>query len=64
MDYEDDYDEDLFSEGENKPIDKDRAEEFHSVVAQGLYICKRARPDVHQAITVLCTRVKAPNESD
>ena len=34
------------------------------MVARGLFLCKRARPDVHPAIAVLCTRVQKPTESD
>jgi hypothetical protein len=33
-------------------------------VAKGLFVCKRARPDIQPVISILCTRVKAPNESD
>jgi hypothetical protein len=33
-------------------------------VAKALFACKRARPDIHVAMTLLCTRVKSPNESD
>jgi hypothetical protein len=29
-----------------------------------LFLCKRARPNIHTAISVLCTWVKAPTESD
>jgi hypothetical protein len=33
-------------------------------MAKGLYVCKRARPDVQPMIAVLCTRVKDPNQAD
>jgi hypothetical protein len=33
-------------------------------VAKGLFLCKRARPDVQQTISVLCTRVRDPNQAD
>ena len=56
--------EDLFAEGNSEKLNKDRAEEFHTTVAKGLFVCKRARPDIQPTIAVLCTRVKAPNESD
>jgi hypothetical protein len=56
--------EDLFTEGESKDLDTKRAEEFHTFVAKGLFACKRARPDIHPTIAVLCTRVKKPNEDD
>ena len=42
----------------------ERAETFHTMVAKGLFLCKRARPDIQPTIAVLSTRVKSPNESD
>jgi hypothetical protein len=56
--------EDLFAEGESKNLDIKRAEEFHTMTAKGLFACKRARPDIHPTIAVLCTHVKQPNEDD
>ena len=55
---------DLFAIGKDIKLDRTRAEEFHTVVAKGLFLCKRARPDIQPAIPVLCSRVKEPNESD
>jgi hypothetical protein len=55
---------DLFNLGLDKKLDKKRAEEFHTIVAKGLFVAKRARPDIHPTIALLCTRVRAPNESD
>ena len=55
---------DLFSKGDGELLDKDRAEQFHATVAKGLFLCKHARPDIHPTISILCTRVKSPNESD
>jgi hypothetical protein len=54
----------LFSNPESPKLDKARAEIFHTIVAKGLFACKRARPDIHLPIAVLCTRVKAPTEDD
>jgi hypothetical protein len=55
----------LFSVDEkSKPLDRAKAEEFHTIVAKGLFACKRARPDIHPAIAFLCTRVKKPTEED
>ena len=54
----------LFGEGQSKKLDKSRQEIFHTWVAKGLFVAKRARPDIHPAITVLCTWVKEPNEMD
>jgi hypothetical protein len=45
-------------------LDTKRSEIFHTFVAKGLFLCKRARPDIQQAILVLCTRVKDPNQAD
>ena len=55
---------DLFATGNGELLDKKRAEEFHTFVAKALFACKRARPDIHTATTLLCTRVKAPNQDD
>ena len=54
----------LFDEGQGKKLAQSRAEEFHTMVAKGLFLCKRARPDIQQTIAILATRVKGPNESD
>ena len=40
------------------------AERFHTVTAQGLFLCKRGRPDISPAIAYLTTRVRSPNEDD
>ena len=37
---------------------------FHTVTAQGPFLCKRARPDISPAIAHLTTRVKEPNLDD
>ena len=37
---------------------------FHSLVAKGLFISKRARPDIAMTISVLSSRVANPNQSD
>ncbi len=55
---------DLFNHGQGKKLPKERAEAYHTMVAKGLFLCKRARPDVQPTIAVLCTRVKDPNEAD
>ena len=36
----------LFDEGQSKKLSQARAEEFHTMVAKGLFLCKRARPDI------------------
>jgi hypothetical protein len=54
----------LFHEGQGKKLETARAEIYHTTVAKGLFLCKRARPDIQPTIAVLCTRVKGPNEAD
>ena len=56
--------EDLFTEGKGTLLDKEKAKIFHTWVAKALFACKRARPDIHTAVTILCTRVKCPKEDD
>lgn len=51
----------------NKSCDKlatTKAELFHTVVAQGLFLCKRGRPDIAPAIAFLTTQVKEPDRDD
>ena len=55
---------DLFAQPQSVPLSKDQAESYHTFVAKGLYLCKRARPDTQTAISALCTRVKAPTQDD
>jgi hypothetical protein len=40
----------IFVEGESEELDKERAEEFHTFVAKGLFACKLARPDIIQQL--------------
>jgi hypothetical protein len=54
----------LFNLGTGAKLGMKRSEIFHTFVAKGLFLCKRARPDIQQAILVLCTRVKDPNQAD
>ena len=54
----------LFVPGTSNKLDPVRAKEFHTFVAKGLFVCKRARPDIHTAIAALTTRVNEPNEDD
>ena len=55
---------DGFKIDESKALSEDMQENFHTIVAKGLYACKRGRPDIHTAIAHLCTRVQSPNEND
>ena len=56
--------ENLFAKGDSPELPKEKAEEFHTFTAKGLFACKRARPDIHTTISTLCTRVHKPNEDD
>ena len=54
----------LFGKGHGKKLSPQRGELFHRIVAKGLFVSKRGRPDIQPAIAGLCTRVKEPDESD
>ena len=56
--------ENLLDVGTGKLLDKGKSEAYHTTVAKGLFLCKRARPDIQPTIAVLSTRVKSPTESD
>ena len=59
------WNENLFKVNESSPsLPKEMAEQFHTTTAQGLFVCKRARPDIAPAIAYLKTRVKEPNYDD
>jgi hypothetical protein len=45
-------------------LDKDMAEQFHTFTAKLLFLSKRSRPDLQQAVGFLTTRVKAPTLDD
>ena len=45
-------------------LEKTLAEKFHTFTAKGLFLCKRARPDIQTTIAFLRTRVKEPDEDD
>ena len=47
--------EDLFGQKSinDKKLEKDKAEAFHTTTAQGLFLTKRARPDIHIGIAFL-----------
>ena len=58
-------DTDLTSDGNNisekdnrKIMGKKETEEFHTSVARGMFVVKISRPDIHQTVAVLSTRVK------
>jgi hypothetical protein len=41
-----------------------QAELFHTIIAKGLFVCKRACPYIHPTIALLCTGVCSPNQDD
>ena len=47
-----------------KYLDENKAELFHHLVAKCLFLCKRARPDIHPTVDFLTTRVKKPDIDD
>ena len=48
---------DMFSGDDSKRLGDEEREAFHKTTAQGLFVSKRGRPDIHPIISVLCTRV-------
>ena len=49
---------------DTKKLDEERRKIFHTFVMKGMFLCKRARPDVEQAIGFLSSRVNEANEDD
>lgn len=59
------WNENLFKvDVKDSKLSKEKRELFHTFVAKGLFLCKRARPDIQPAIAFLSTRVKSPGEPD
>ena len=55
----------LFRTRGNAPkLDEKRAELFHRVTAQMLFVSQRGRPDLRTAVSFLTKRVKSPDEDD
>jgi hypothetical protein len=54
----------LLEEGKGKLLEENRKEVYHSFMAKGIFVSKRARTDIHPTVTVLSTRVKGPKETD
>ena len=44
----------------SKKLSRSNRDLFHRTVAKALFLCKRARPDVHAMVAVLCSRECAP----
>jgi len=45
-------------------LEQAAAKSFHNIMAQAIYVTKRARPDISLAIAFLTTRVKGPGIDD
>ena len=45
-------------------LSKEKREIFHSVIARGIFICTRCRPDGLRTVGVLTGRVREPNQSN
>ena len=55
----------LFNVRDNvKVLEEEHAMLFHNLTARGLFLCKRARPDIQTAVAFLTTRVKQPDCDD
>ncbi|CAJ1937203.1 unnamed protein product [Cylindrotheca closterium] len=54
----------LLEAGKGKLLNAEYRQIFHTTVARGLYVSKRARLDIHQTITIVALRVRVPTESD
>ena len=54
----------LFKKGAGELLDDKKKEIFHTVVAKGIFIAKRSRPDIAPTVAVLSGRVRDPNLDD
>ena len=45
-------------------LSEEMAKQFHRTVAQLLFLCKRARPDIETLVSFLTTRVNQPDKDD
>ena len=51
-------------EADRKLLPEEQASQCHCTVAQLLFLCMRARPDVQTLVSFLTTRVKEPDKDD
>ena len=60
------WNENLFKvQHDSAPLEKEQAELFHTVTAQGLFLCKHGHLDIAPAIAYLTTWVQQkPNQAD
>jgi hypothetical protein len=54
----------LFNKGQGKKLNQECQDTYHTMVANALFLCKPARPDIQPTSAVLCTRVKGTNKDD
>ena len=52
-----------FEKGNSKRLSKKENEKLHTSVERGIFLTKRAIPDIHQTVVVMSTRVKEPNDT-
>ena len=45
-------------------LDDEQSDIYHSVVQKLMYLCNRARPDIEPALSYLFTKVSRPNQGD
>ena len=55
---------DIRDDDDRELLPEELASQFHRTVAQLLFICMRARPDIQTAVSFLTTRVKSPDVDD
>jgi hypothetical protein len=57
---------DLFGQATDNTelLEKADRETFHTIVAKGLFLSSRGRPDIQPTIAFLCTRVREPTRND
>ena len=54
----------LFAKRQGKKLNPELSKVCHRIVAKGLFVCERVRPDMQPAVAALCARAKDPDESD
>ena len=55
---------DVFKADGSKKLNEKEKQVFHTTVAQALFACERARPDMQPTVAALCARVKSPGKND
>ena len=55
---------DIREDKDRKLLPEEQASQFHRTVAQLLFLCMRARPDIQTLVSFLTTRVQEPDKDD